>query len=334
MAHKCATCDAFMRHSGECCLRSMPSPTSLSQTNEALYDVNAAAILKVVSMQISREHHFVPRFLLRRWAAGDVLTGLYWATDGKIRQRRLGVGAFCKELDLLTINAQGLPPDALEKEFFGPVDAGGAAVTERLLKDGPDALTADERSDFARFLLSLEARYPEHVAKLKTEGAYALRNQLDYDPEVLQALAEPGEVRKPSAILEEDMRLDFASRALLVVQMWVENPKVGGRLVNAAWRVYHLRDSDGTLILGDRPLFRWRGFDHPDCFWLLPLTPTAVFVAANHAKTIHALNRATGLRLRKAANQNTIPQAARYVFVVDDSHNVFIEKNLPKPPPP
>ena len=208
------------------------------------------------SVQISREHHFVPRFLLRRWAAGGGLTGVYWATDGRIRQRRRGVAAFCKQLDLLTINAHGLPPDALEKEFFGPLDDRGALVTKRLLRNGPGALTAEERSDFARFLLSLEARYPEHVAKLKSEGARALRNQLDSDPEVLQALAEPGEVRKASAILEEDMRLDFASRALLVVQLWVENPKVGGRLINATWRVYHMRDSDGTLILGERPLFR------------------------------------------------------------------------------
>jgi hypothetical protein len=150
---------------------------------------------------------------------------------------------------------------------------------------------------------------------------------------VFQALAEPGEIRDASVILEEDLGLDFATRALLVVQMWVENPRVGGRLINATRRVYHLRDSDGTLILGDRPLFRCKGFAHPDCFWMLPLTPRAMFVASNHARTIRAFDRTTGLRLRKAANQNTIVQAARYVFVVDDTHNGFIEKNLPKPHP-
>jgi hypothetical protein len=193
-------------------------------------------------------------------------------------------------------------------------------------------LTADERTDFARLLLSLETRYPENVARLKGEVANQLKDLLDSDTEVRRAIAEAGEVRKASEILEEQGATDFASRAMLLSQKMVDNPKVGVRLINAVWRVYHLRETDGTLLLADRPLFRWKGYDDPACIWMLPLTPRAAFVAANSRATIHALDRASGRRFRKRANENSIVQVARYVFAVDKSHEAFINKNLPADP--
>jgi Protein of unknown function (DUF4238) len=283
-----------------------------------------------VLSQISREHHFVPRFLLRGWVVDGKIAGYYRARDGSIRSRELGVGAFCKELDLLAIRAHGKSPDALEKQFFGHVDTRGAVVAKKLLASGPDGLTAEERSDFGRLLLSLEVRYPENVARLRGDVANQLKDLLDSDTEVLRAIADAGEARKPSEIYEDHAATDFASRALLLSQKLVDNAEVGGRLINAAWRVYHLRQTDGTLLLADRPLVRCKGYDEPASFWMLPLTPKAVFVAANSQATVHAFDRASGHRFRKRANANSIAQAARYIFAVDKSHEAFINKNLPR----
>ena len=289
---------------------------------------SAEQVEKAAKTQKSREHHFVPRFLLRRWGVSNKLIASYRAENGEIRTRALGVGAFCKELDLLTIKAHGVAPDALEKQFFGHVDSRGALVMQKLLKDGPDNLTADERSDFTRLLLSLETRYPKTVARLRSEVAEQLREQLDNDPQILQAVADPGEVRRPSEILEEHSGTDFSSRALLMAQSLVENRSVGGRLINAIWRVYHLGPTDGTLLLADRPLFRWKGYHDPACFWMLPLTPRAIFIAANNPSTARAFDRASRQRFCKRANENTIAQVVRYIFAVDKSHDFFIEKHL------
>lgn len=276
---------------------------------------------------LTRDHHYVPRFVLRPWRRLGKLWGYYKSMRGDIRVRKLGVGAFCKELDLLSLKASGLRADALERDFFGAVDDCGAKARDALLRDG--ALTsADKRCDFARLLLSLDARRPQLVARLRTEVAEQLRASVDLDDEVIAAMRDHGIAQAPSTYFEERTGQLFDDRALLIMQGLVDNPEVGSYLINAHWRVYRLEPGNGSFLLGDRPLVRIGGYSSEDCLWALPLLPSAVFVAANAASTAAKLDGANGPLLRQRINEFTMNQIDRYVFMADESNLPFVTERL------
>ncbi|RTL72536.1 MAG: DUF4238 domain-containing protein [Hyphomicrobiales bacterium] len=282
------------------------------------------------SAPLTRDHHYVPRFLLRPWTRAGILWGYYKGVPrADLRVRKLGVGAFCKQLDLLSLKASGLRPDALEREFFGAVDDAGAKARDALLR-GETLADADQRSDFGRLLLSLDARRPPVVAKLRNEGAAALRSSVDLDEEVIEAMREHGVTQAPSAYFEEKTGQSLDDRALLMMQKLVDNPEVGRRLINAQWRVYRLGSGDGSFLLGDRPLIRTAGYSRDDCVWALPLSPEAVFVAANTEAVAAKLDQATGCELRERINESTMNQLGRYVFMADESNLPFVRERLAK----
>ena len=270
----------------------------------------------------------MPRLVLRPWARSGVLWGYHWdARRGVVRVRKRGVGAFCKELDLLSLAASGLRPDALEREFFGAVDDRGAKARDAVLRDVA-LLDADQRSDFARLLLSLDARRPPVVAKLRTEGAAHLRASVDLDEEVIAAVQTHGIGKAPSAYYEEATGESFDDRALLIMQKLVDNPEVGRRLINAHWRVYRLGPDDGSFLLGDRPLIRTAGYKSDDCVWALPLSPSAIFIAANKARVSARLDRAAVSELRQRINESTMNQIDRYIFMADETSLPLVTNRL------
>ena len=110
----------------------------------------------------------------------------------------------------------------------------------------------------------------------------------------------------PSAFFEEQTGQLFDDRALLMVQGVVDNPEVGCYLLNAHWRVDHLERGQGSFLLGDRPLIRTAGYSSEECIWALPLSPSAVFVAANAASAVAKLDRSSGPLLRKRINESTM----------------------------
>ena len=277
-----------------------------------------------MAQQESHKHHYVPEFLLKPWAVDDDLSGYWWdARKGRLGCKRRGSGGFCYEIDLLTLKEHEDGSDVLERVFFGAIDTPGAVARDRLLKDGPKSLDNDQRCDFARLLLSLEARRSPIVKALRDGGSY-LAKTLDSDPEILHAMESEGLSGPPSAYYEEqDGPLE--DRALSNIQRLVDNPRIGGKLINSHWRVVHLGPRDETLVLSDRPLVRLFGYDHPRASWFLPLCPKAVFYAANCPKDFERL---TPHKLAKSLNIDSVSQAQKYVFCMGDSHNRLLEKHL------
>jgi phosphoglycolate phosphatase-like HAD superfamily hydrolase len=73
--------------------------------------------------------------------------------------------------------------DALEKVFFGDIDTKGAKARDRLLAGGPRNLNADQRCDFARLLLSLDARRRATVSDLRVTGPRHIAESLGLEPD-------------------------------------------------------------------------------------------------------------------------------------------------------
>lgn len=287
----------------------------------------------------AQNHHFVPKLLLRPWLRPDankqnVLCGYYWNDRrGQLDKKCRGLNSFCFKPDLLTLKSRGVARDAIESRFFSKeVDTKGAIARNILLESGPQSLTGDQRCDFARLLLSLDARRPDTVKKLREEGVQIYKTGLDSDPENLSAMIDASIEETPSSYYERTKGGSLEDLALIPIQKLVDNPEVGGKLVNAHWYVKHLEELDGSLVLADRPLIRIRGYDHPGAAWVLPLTPKAAFIAVNHPENLKCMQRITPQRFAKETNYSSARQAERFVFSVDDFHECWLGKYLAPPP--
>ena len=279
-------------------------------------------------VQEARKHHFVPEFLLKPWATEGSLRGYWWdSRKGALSCKRKGPDAFCFQVDLLTLSANKIGRDVLERLPFGHIDAAGAKVRDRLLTHGPESLSGDERCDFARLLLSLDGRRPATVAKLRAAGR-GMAEMLDSDPEILAALGERGLAEAPSIYYERTTGVLLEDRALLRIQRLVDNREVGGRLINAHWHIVRLGPSDGSFVLADRPLIRVKAYDHPGAVWALPLTPKVAFVALNHLENLARIKRAPPRRFAKRTNVSSAGQAERFIFASDTSHEHWMCKYL------
>ena len=79
----------------------------------------------------------------------------------------MGAGGIGNQLGLLLLERHPQSRDILETRFFGDVDGQGSRSRDRLLTEGPGALSEDERCDFARLMLSLEVRAPQTVKSIR-----------------------------------------------------------------------------------------------------------------------------------------------------------------------
>jgi len=259
---------------------------------------------------------------------GNVLRGHYWDSHAnEMRIKRRGLNSFCCQLDLLSLRRHELGRDAIERQFFGRVDTLGAIARDILVTKGVNALDGGLRLDFARLVLSLEARRPMFVSKLRNLKG-EITTMLDNDPEVIALANQSGITERPSEFYQRQTGVLLEDRALLMIQGMVDNPMVGGRLINAAWRIFRLGRSDETLILSDRPLIRFCAYDDQNAVWILPLNPRAMFVAANSAQNIGILDFYSANRLAKYVNKLSAKQTERFAFSITDSHGEWLEKYL------
>ena len=279
-----------------------------------------------MTQQESHDHHYVPEFLLRPWASNKgLLKGYYWNSwKNRLDCKERGVNGFCYKRDLLTLTEHNEGRDVLERKFFGEIDSTGADARDQLLDDGPESLDNGQRCDFARLLLSLEARRPATVQKLRDGGSY-LAEAVDSDQKILHAMETEGLSGTPSENLTS-RGFSFEDRALSNIQRLVDNPEIAVKLLNLHWRVVRLGPGDGTLVLSDRPLVRLFAYDHPKASWFLPLAPKIVFFAANCPQDFERL---TPQKFAKLLNFDSVKQAQKYVFCVDTSHNRLLKKYLP-----
>lgn len=280
----------------------------------------------------SREHHYVPRFLLRPWTQDGNLNGYYWDPFlFQVKVRSKGVAYFCKKIDLLTLSGRGAKADLIETEFFGRIDDLGAKSAAKLRDCDPDELTLEERTDFARLLLSLDARRPSSVTKLSREYPVALAKALNEDPEIEKAFSDAKVSEEPLVYWERNLGFSREDQALLTLQRLVDNPIVGERLLNANWIVVRLKQDHGTLLISDRPLVRIHAFDHENALWALPLGPNLLFIASNSMHTISNIESLGRREVRKLMNISSINQIDKFIFASDDTNRPLIEKSL-RPP--
>lgn len=121
-----------------------------------------------------KDHHFVPKFLLKRWYAPGCTT--FWRyrrePNGDISAKHCGVNGVGSVDYLYTLGTDGMSitgssSPKLETEFFAPLDNGASLIHGKLIAEGVDALTPEERRTWARFVSSLLERSPTRLAEIQ-----------------------------------------------------------------------------------------------------------------------------------------------------------------------
>lgn len=134
------------------------------------------------------QQHYVPGFLLKRWHLGSDkrLTHFQWLRD-KLRTDRLTAKAVAKEPHLHSQRMYESEPNvALERDFMGRhIDDTAAVVHKKLLSEGHERLSDQERYQWSRFLLSLTARTPEMIDFMRRAGQQLMAQAMDEQPDRL-----------------------------------------------------------------------------------------------------------------------------------------------------
>ena len=238
-----------------------------------------------------------------------------------LRAKKRGVGAFCRQPDLLTTRKRSGLSDALEHEFES-IDTPGINARNVMLGEGVTSLSPDERCDFAYFLMSLELRRRNHVEKGRA-AAKSVKQNVDNDLELHEAIRSSGIVETPSQLWESN-RADviFEEESFLrMMRNVARDPETRDYLVNANWFIVSLGQTDGTLVLADRPLVKTQGYFSPpqSWWWLLPLSPRHALVI-----TPNKLKLEEPKEFRQWVNNQSATQADKYVFSIDEKDSEWL----------
>lgn len=227
--------------------------------------------------QISRRHHFVPKFYLKTWNANDGKGLWLYQRDfnGHVKFYRRPSKAVGYLDDLYTLypatNHPALdhPPDSLEKQFFSILDDAAAKVHKKLILSGLKDISITERYDWALFLNSLIERSPSRIAQVEGENlAETIRKEF---------IEQWGH----SEFLEK-FDLDAMSRNSVryVLIDRIKNSSFIKTLADMRWAIVHMPIKGEHFITGDKPIVINAGQNGQPIHCLsLPISPNKLFVA-------------------------------------------------------
>jgi hypothetical protein len=105
---------------------------------------------------VPRDHHFIPVFLLKQWAAANGKLVEYTIKRHKLIAKPVGPRSTGFEVDLYAFDE--LPPDVrqfVEEEFFNYADNIAAIALERLLAGDLDDWSSELKSGWSRFVIGI-----------------------------------------------------------------------------------------------------------------------------------------------------------------------------------
>lgn len=283
-------------------------------------------------MEIMR-HHYVPQFLLRAWAET--------MPDKKVETFRLSLPhlpssrhapkhtAYEENLYALTMPVvAGMEQQAVEKHLLRHIDELAAGVLRKLTTTGLAALTPDDRSDWARFLMSLRLRQPSIVQQLRTESSENLEASLIDTPEEYDAVAGTG---NPPTLVEWT-RMNYPGLienfGMSFFHELVDNPKVGEKILRMKWWLWDFTREQNDLLLADHPCIFTKGIDDPDLVIALPIGPRKAFMATMTDRVATIMRRQCPKDLLMRMNESSLGQARVRIYARDTSPRRFICNRL------
>lgn len=207
-----------------------------------------------------KDHHFVPKFILKRWCAPGRTTFWRYRRDpnGDISASSCGVKGvgsvdylYTLEIDGLSITDSSSPK--LETEFFSPLDNDASLIFEKLIAEGVDDLTPEERLTWSRFVRSLLERSPTRLSEIRAE----------LPEDFLQCIFNEFEKRfmagsdrlRIKRILDKTNRSAFVRNSILqAVIRHINEPDFLEYIAQMHWVILELPEGSEHFLTGDTPV--------------------------------------------------------------------------------
>jgi hypothetical protein len=284
-------------------------------------------------MELPRKHHYNPAFYLGRFAGQDGDVHEMRLVRGKVILKSRHPDATGFKRDLYRI--EGAPEEHsqhLEVRFMSPLDNGAAKALERIEAGDTMDWSADERSEWVRFIIGFLFRNPASVAFIKNHIA----NLFDVAVEALERNYD--EVRGPNdpkTFAEAHAKTSPAAAEIHATNMLAElidNDRLGPTIFDMHWAVLDMKRSKFSVLTSDRPLYIPLPLGQADAYIMLPISPTKYFVATRKRETIAQLNALDRTAVVREVNTAIVKQAREFVWSCDDSQKGFVAKHFAKLP--
>ena len=273
------------------------------------------------------KHHYVPQFLLRRWADAAGKVQVIAVRNGRVvaRARAPEYTGFENDLYAVVANAVGLAQDVLENRVFAPIDSNAARVLEKL--EAHASITEDDHIAWTFFLSSLRVRQPDVLEFLRTKAIDRLKTDL---AERDKATLPPG---APST--EEWFEVHFPGHLRAhSLSSWlpkmIVHDGVLDRFGNLKWWIQEFEPDQPELLLSDLPIHWEGGFKEPGFLIQLPVSPHRVFFGAASAEIEHYLGSLPHADLIRRINLTSLAASSDRVWARSADVRTFVEANIDK----
>jgi Protein of unknown function (DUF4238) len=219
-----------------------------------------------------------------------------------------------------------LPPDQAERfetVILKKVDSRAAEALQKLLSDYRTPWDLKLRSAWTMFLLSVITRNPEAIDRAirymqDTTSSAAEKSRKLYD-------AEKGPHDPP---FEEFVVLESKHSALQAILEILNNKQLGIHINKMSWTVHVLKNLRYPLMTSDRPLITTNGIGLPESYVVMPISPSAVFLAVNDPSALTGIQSLTHSEFAELVNLTVVNNAVKYVWATDESQLGFIRKHM------
>ena len=282
-------------------------------------------------MPSDQDHHYVPRFYLRKWdSQSDGKVQYFRWANGKIVSSRISPGSTAYEKNLYSL--ENVPSDerqAIEAFFSTKIDNPASLVLNKILQEGVDNLSNEERVTWVRFLFSLRYRGPEGIQKAKEEGKEVLEKllvegQAEYEtirvPEDPPTFVEYCKANSPGTLPNVGVK---------TLSQWIYDNKQVHLLLKMYWWIVDVSGEDIDLITSNHPCIFTRGLGDPQCIISLPLSPSVVYFAANDPNNKSKILQPSKRKLiRRVHESMLIQQDIKMIYSTNEKHAQFIKNHL------
>lgn len=231
-------------------------------------------------MSEPRNHHWLPRFILRPWCGNDGLVTSFHRPRDKVVWKRMSLKALGSERDLNTSQWKGLgDPQVIEKEIMSKgLDEPAAKVRNRLLTGGGNQLTGGERNDFTAFLISLPLRHSGWIRPIQESAEVNLREAFRELPRTVDGVTRTMTEKEATHIYDKILAGYINDIALIEMVKIGVNSQYSRALKELQWRVFKMLPSHPELVISDRPIQTWGDNGQLERL-IIPISPKVLFVA-------------------------------------------------------
>lgn len=289
------------------------------------------------------KHHYVPKFLLRGWVLKSSETLPDPPFDNKLEKfdiggdavssDRKGLGEVGYERDLYALTRReiaGLKKQDIETIFMSTLDNDAARVKNKLLTSDNIKLTNSERCQWARFLMSLRVRLPDEVNNIVKEASSVLLESLRGNPFEYRQLENECDPETLEAWVEEKFPGLIQNFGLSELGNYIDNEKVGDKLINMHWRVVTFKWGAPELLLSDNPCIWSGGIGDENLIIVLPISPSKLFMACRGESVERKLSALSEKSLIEKVNASSVRQSKKSIFAKTSLPKRFIENRFVK----